>query len=99
MLDGIPIANLTAPGLLSIVVVLILIGRIVPRSTLTDKAADSERWRQAYENERAARQKSDEQTAKLLEVVTTTNDIVKAIYSTSERIRRDGAVHADSTET
>ena len=37
MLDGLPLVDLTAPALLGITVLLLLLGRIVPRSSLVDK--------------------------------------------------------------
>lgn len=87
MLDGIPVANLTASTLLGIAVLLLLFGKIVPRITLTDKAAEAERWRQAYEAEREARVISDAQTAELLEQAKTTHNVLVAMFETIERMR------------
>ena len=87
MLDGIPLADLTAPTLLGIAVLLLLIGRIVPRSSLMDKRDEADRWRQAYEAEREARATSDSQTAELLEVSRTTHDLIVALLKSSEKIR------------
>lgn len=85
MLYGIPIADLTAPSLLGIVVLLVLFGRIVPRSTLKDKAEESEKWRLAYEAERTARTLSDAQTTELLEVAKTTHKVVETLFSEYQR--------------
>lgn len=85
MFDGIPFADLTAPGLLGITVILLLLGRIVPRNTLSDKADEAEKWRQAYIVERDARLASDGQTQELLELAKTTNSIVQAAFGPHTR--------------
>lgn len=97
MLDGIPIANLTPPVLLGIAVLLMLFGRIVPRSTLQDKIEEAERWRQAYEAEKEARVTSDAQTAELLELAKTTHNVIVAMFSTTERMRQSGGADAVPT--
>lgn len=91
-LDGIPIGDLTAPGLLGVAVLMILFGVLVPRRTLLDKSKEAENWRNAYEKEREARATSDAQTAELLEVTKTTYNIVFALFGTTERMR-----HADES--
>lgn len=98
MLEGIPIVGLTAPTLLGVAVLMLLSGKIIPRSTLKDKSDECERWRLAYEAEREARSTSDSQTAELLEVARTTHDIIAAMFGTSERLRRRGVTHAPPTE-
>lgn len=99
MLAGIPIADLTAPTLLGVAILLLLTGRIVPRATLRDKITESELWRQAYETERKAREESDAQTGELLEVAKTTHALITAVFSNSEHIRRTGDVDALAKET
>lgn len=81
MIEGIPIIGLTAPTLLGIAVLLLLTGRLVPRSTLKDKDAEIERWRTAYETEREARIVSDNQTSKLLIAVETNRDVLTALLN------------------
>jgi len=78
MLDGIHVIDLTPSVLLGVTVLLLLTGRLIPRTTLTDKAAESERWRLAYEKEREARAASDAQTQELLEVAHLTHAIIDA---------------------
>lgn len=80
MFEGIPVVGLTAPGLLGIFVLLLFLGRIVPRSTLRDKQVESDQWREAYEAEREARASSDAQTVELLEVSKTTHAITVAMF-------------------
>jgi len=78
MLDGIHVIDLTPSVLLGVTVLLLLTGRLIPRVTLNDKAAESERWREAYEKEREARAASDAQTQELLEVAHLTHAIINA---------------------
>jgi len=87
---GIPLADLTAPTLLGVVVLLVLLGRIVPRSILLAKEKEAERWRLAYEAEREARIETEAQTKELLELAKTTHSFITATFANSERIRRSG---------
>ena len=80
MLEGIPVVGLTAPGLLGLFVLLMFLGKIVPRSTLLDKQKEADQWREAYEAEREARASSDAQTVELLEVSKTTHAISMAMF-------------------
>jgi hypothetical protein len=86
MIDGIPINDLTAPSLLGIAIVLILLGWLVPRSTLKDKKEESEKWQQAYEAERKARSLSDAQTAELLELARTSKHLLESFFGENERV-------------
>lgn len=94
MIDGLPVVGLTAPALLGIAVLLLLLGKIVPRATLTDKAEESERWRHAYEAEREARATSDAQTVELLELAKTTHNIIVTMFGTAERTQQSGGADA-----
>jgi hypothetical protein len=76
MLFDMSVEALTAPALLGICILLILLGRLVPRPYFTDLKNERDRWREAYEVERVARMVSDGQTEKLLEVSLTTRDIL-----------------------
>lgn len=80
MLEGIPVVGLTAPALLGIAVLLLLLGRIVPRPTLEDKKQEAADWKAAYEAEREARATADRQTGELLEVSKTTHAITVAMF-------------------
>lgn len=90
MLEGFPLIGLTAPALLGIAILLLLFGRIVPRSTLLDKSNESEKWRQAYETEREARALSNKQTIELLELAKLTNAIVVSAFGREGVIRKQG---------
>jgi hypothetical protein len=94
MLDGIPVSNLTAPGLLGLAVLMILAGFLVPRFVYNEKKQECEKWREAYEAERKARAASDAQTAELLELAKTTHKIIAATFSTTERLRQSGGADA-----
>lgn len=99
MLDGLPIAELTAPGLLGIAILLLLLGKLVPKSTLTDKAKEADRWREAYELERKRADTSDAQTADLLELAKTTHNIIVAVFGAEERTRRSGEAYVVPAQT
>jgi hypothetical protein len=90
MLDGIPVVGLSAPVLLGITVLLLLLGKIVPRATLQDKIQEAADWKAAYEAEREARAKSDAQTAELLEVSKTTHSISVAMFDVIRQSVRQG---------
>src|SRR5678815_8823 len=94
MLDGIPLGDLSAPVLLGIVVLSIVLGRLIPRPTYLDKVKESENWRRAYEKERDSRDLSEAQKAELLEAVKVTNDILYAMFDiTTEESRQSGGRH------
>lgn len=99
MLDGIPFNNLTAPALLGITVLLILLGRLVPWFIYKSKVEEAEKWRLAYEVERKARMASDAQTTELLELAKTTNSIVVAAFGGSPRYRQAGEANVVSAPT
>jgi len=96
MLDGIPIATLTPPVLLGIAVLLVFIGKLVPRFFYTEKVKEAEKWEKAYEAEREARRLSDAQTAQLLEQAKTTHQIVEAIFNASQ-VRQSGGTNVVPT--
>jgi hypothetical protein len=96
MLDGIPLGDLTAPGLLGITFLAMLLGWIVPRKTLNEQIKQTEKWQTAYELERQARVSSDSQTTELLEIVKATHNIVVA-QDGKGRSRQSGEAHVVST--
>jgi len=79
MLDGVSLIGLTPAGLLLITVLMILTGRLVPKSTYQDKGKEADQWRQAYELERVARSAADAQNRELLEVAKTSAGFLKAV--------------------
>jgi len=87
VIDNIPIAGLTPAALLLFEVLMVLTGRLVPRSTLEDKKVEANQWRRAYEAERDARTVSDAQTRELLEVAKTSQQFLAGVYANSEKIK------------
>lgn len=85
--DGVPIVGLSAPALLSVVVLLLLTGKIIPRIQLREKQEECDRWREAYEKEREARAMADSQSASMLEAVRTNHAVIVAMFETLQDIR------------
>lgn len=76
---GINPTDAGAVALLTLVVLFILTGRLIPRRTHEDVLADRERWRQAYLQSEAARQLEHEQTGELLEMARLGGHILTAL--------------------
>lgn len=87
MIEGLPLADMSAPYLLGLAVLMILVGWLVPKRILTKTENESERWRLAYEAEREARILSEAQTSELLELAKTTHALITAVFTNSEQIR------------
>lgn len=75
--------SIGATGLLAIVVIMILTGRLVPKSMFEDLRADKDRqieiWRSAYETSMSAQDVQREQISALLEATKTTTSVIKAL--------------------
>lgn len=99
MIEGIPIIDLGPPVIVSVTVLMLLTGRIIPRSTFVDKTQECDRWRQAYEAEREARAATDRQTVELLEVAKTTHDVIVAMFQGSERVWKGHEDNVSEKET
>lgn len=85
--------SLGATGLLAVVVVLILTGRLVPKSVLdelrTDKDKQIEVWRTAYETSLSTQEVQREQISALLEATRTTTHVIQSLpVSPNERSGR-----------
>src|SRR5678815_384864 len=87
MFDGIPVLDYSAPTLVGITVILLLLGYIVPRKTLNDKAKECKEWKDAYEKERDSRILAAAQTTELLELAKTTHEILDAAFNAPGRHR------------
>jgi hypothetical protein len=68
-----------AVALLTLVVLFILTGRLVPRKTHEDALTDRDNWRQAYLESEAARKVEHEQTGELLEMARLGGHILTAL--------------------
>lgn len=91
MLEGISIVGLTPAGLLLLVVLMILTGRLVPRSLYLEKVKERDQWKSAYEVERAARHAADSQTRELLELAKTGTKVLQAVQENSEKKKSEDA--------
>jgi hypothetical protein len=98
MWGGIPFDKLSAPVLVGIVVLMILLRWLVPRATYKEKCLEAENWRLAYEAEREARTKSDAQTTELLELAKTTHNVLVAWFGTTNGLDRTGGERWDSSD-
>ncbi|TXS39701.1 hypothetical protein [Streptomyces sp. t39] len=89
-LFGLKVGDAGAIGLVVIVVLLILTGRLVPRSTVEDVRADrdarlaeltSERdtWRDAHKESEVARQVAQGQVGELLELSRTADHLLRSL--------------------
>lgn len=87
MIDGVSVVDLTPAALLGITVLLLLLGRIVPRTTYLEKSKEADQWRQAYEAERSARLVSDAQTRELLELARASETFLSAVFKYSEELK------------
>jgi len=89
-LAGIPLAALTPAALLSLVVLLVLTGRLVPRRTIDDLRADkdasdaalraeADKWRTAWMEELGRSDALQGQNKELLELARTAVPVIQAL--------------------
>lgn len=90
MIEGIPLAGLTAPALLGLAVLMLLRGKIWSDAAYKEKREEADRWREAYEREREARDYSESHTEELLELAKTSHAVLTAMFQNSERIAQSG---------
>lgn len=76
---GLPVSAAGATTLLALVVLLILTGRLVPRSTLQDMREERDTWRAAHSESEKARQAEREQVGELLEMARLGNQVLNAL--------------------
>ncbi|THA56091.1 hypothetical protein [Streptomyces sp. A1136] len=92
-LFGLSPTDLGVSGLLVLVVLLILTGRLVPRSTLLDMREERDTWRAAHTESEAARQAEREQVTELLELSRTAGHVLTSLPRAKE-VDSDGALAA-----
>lgn len=90
MLDGIPVEKLTPSLLLLIAVLMVLLGLLVPRWVYKRIEKERDNWRLAFENSEKARLASDKQTAELLELAKTSNNVLQAMFGSTGLSKRTG---------
>ncbi|GGU90900.1 hypothetical protein GCM10010275_29850 [Streptomyces litmocidini] len=76
--------NMSLSGLLALVVLLVLTGRLVPRSTLQDMRDERDTWRAAHMESEAARQAEREQVTELLELSRTAGHVLTSLPKPGE---------------
>lgn len=89
--DAALLAKVSAPSLVALVVLMILLGRLIPSRTL-DREIEAERrraddYKAAWEASDARGDAQAEQIAELVELARTTSALVQALYQTAERNR------------
>ena len=94
MIDGIPLLELSPAVILGFAVILLFTGKLWTNAAYQEKVNEADRWREAYEKERTARELSDRQTEELLEVTKTTHAFIVAVFNNSEIIRKSGVSNA-----
>jgi hypothetical protein len=82
MLDGLPIAPISAGGLVGLVVLMILTGRLVPRRTHDDALKDRDAWRTAHGALR-------EQMQEIIPLIRATHAVLTAVPHAARRVRED----------
>lgn len=84
--------NLGAMGLLAVVVLMVLTGRLVPRQNMDDLRTDKDRqidtWRAAYEAAVNVQNIQREQISALLEAAQTTTHVIQSLPGAPDRIER-----------
>lgn len=84
----IPWAQIGPSGLLTILVLLILLGRLVPRRTMEDVLHDRDEWRAAHRISETARAEAARQVEELLEHAKTTDELLRALPLAGQRLQQ-----------
>lgn len=91
--------SIGATGLLAVVVILVLTGRLVPKSTVEDLRADKDKqieiWRTAYETSMSAQEVQREHISALLEAAETTTHVIQALPVSASRNERNSRALAE----
>lgn len=92
MLDGLgslPLGALTPAGLLGLLIILIALGKLVPRRTMDDIVEDRNQWREAHRTSEEARVELQQQVQELLEHSRATDAFLRAIPLGVARAREE----------
>lgn len=84
-LAGLPIGQFSAGALVALVVLLILIGRLVPRQSLLDMREDRDKWRATAEDWQKTALQLGMSMEKLLAYAETTNHALTEIQELASR--------------
>lgn len=78
-LSSIPVLPTSAGALVTLIVLLVLNGRLIPRSMVDDLRSDRDMWKTAYQNEQARTSELTGQVSTLMEVARTTEHVMTAV--------------------
>ena len=78
-LTTLPIIPTSAGALLSVFVLLVFYGKLVPRALVEDLRADRDMWKQAYTNEQARSAELTAQMTAMMEVARTTEQVMRSL--------------------
>jgi len=84
-LVGLPIGQFSAGALVALVVLLILVGRLVPRQSLLDMREDRDKWRQTAEDWQKTATQLGMSMEKLLTAAELTNHALTEIQELAQR--------------
>lgn len=84
-LAGLPVGQLSAGALVGLVVLLILVGRLVPRQSLLDMREDRDKWRTSAEDWQKAALQLGMSMEKLLVLAETTHHALVEIQELASR--------------
>lgn len=94
--------SLGATGLLAAVVIMILLGRLLPKSAVEERIADKDRqietWRTAYERSQEVQDRQREHISALLEATRTTTRVIQALPSAAGLNERNARVELAEAE-
>lgn len=76
---GLSLDNLTPAALLGVAILLLLLGKLVPRRTYDDLVADRDHWQQAHADSEKARAEMAAVLEDLLETSRTTEALLKSL--------------------
>lgn len=86
---NIPLSDITSGGIVTIIVLSILRGWIVPRKVLEDEKSISASWRAAWEAERAARDRLQESINLMIQTGQSTQKILQSLPPISDSEQRE----------
>ena len=78
-LGAISLSTLTPAGLLAVLILLIAVGRLVPRRTMEDVLHDRDEWRTAHQISEQSRTELSASVSELLEHARTTDAFIRSI--------------------
>lgn len=87
---GIPAGSIGATGILAIVVLLVLMGKLVPRRTLEDTLKERDDWRAAHGVSEEARIELQQQVGELLQLSRLTTTFIQTIPLGIMKSREEG---------